>query len=236
MPSREDADIIRRYAGLPLFEGVPASKVPHVLRCLNATLRHFDRQERVLDVDDGPRVTGYLCAGRARLVNYDGEGNTSILGDFAPGSALAVGNLFGIDAPLDGTIVAAEPCEVLMISLEGHVEAKPCCLAHVTRIRENLARITIKTNADLLGHLSVVSMRTTRDKVLAFLARQAAACESASFDIPYSRQELADILYVERSALSHQLGRLRQEGVISFRRRHFELLRMPGEAPRAPLP
>ena len=81
----------------------------------------------------------------------------------------------------------------------------------------------MKMNADLIGKLGVVSNRTTREKVLAYLSEQARLNGSTVFDIPYSRQELADALYVERSALSHELSKLKQDGLISYTRGHFEL-------------
>lgn len=85
-------------------------------------------------------------------------------------------------------------------------------MIHVDRIRANLALISMKMSSDLLDRLSIASMRSTRDKVLAYLTNEAKAQGSAVFDIPYNRQELADALYVERSALSHELGKLQKEG------------------------
>ncbi len=85
-------------------------------------------------------------------------------------------------------------------------------MVHVDRIRANLALISMKMSSDLLDRLSIASMRSTRDKVLAYLTNEAKAQGSAVFDIPYNRQELADALYVERSALSHELGKLQKEG------------------------
>lgn len=85
-------------------------------------------------------------------------------------------------------------------------------MVHVDHIRANLALISMKMSSDLLDRLSIASMRSTRDKVLAYLTNEAKAQGSAVFDIPYNRQELADALYVERSALSHELGKLQKEG------------------------
>ena len=122
-------------------------------------------------------------------------------------------------------MVADEPCTLLLFNLEKQVEAKPCCMMHVDRIRTNLARVALQMNAALLGKLDIVSNRSTREKVLAYLSEQAELHGSARFDIPYNRQELADALYVERSALSHELSKLQKEGYITFSRRHFELHR-----------
>lgn len=210
---------------LPLFEGVPREKIPRVLSCLNATVSTYEKGECAFPRDTGRTVTGYLCSGRVQLVACDFWGNRSILGDYRAGSAIAANRFFKIDLPLPADVIACEPCTVLSFNLDAHVEAKPCCMAHVDRIRANLALISMKMSSDLLDRLSIASMRSTRDKVLAYLTNEAKTQGSAVFDIPYNRQELADALYVERSALSHELGKLQKEGWISFSRNHFELLR-----------
>lgn len=219
-------DLTTLPADLPLFEGVPIEKVPHVLSCLNATLVTFGKRERILGRGETQRYTGYLCEGRAQLVNNDYWGNRSILGEYAAGSVIAAEQFFKLNLPLPADIMTSSPCTLLLFKLEQHVEAKPCCMVHVNRIRENLARIVLQMNADLLGKLGIVSNRSTREKVLAYLSEQAALYDSPEFDIPYNRQELADTLYVERSALSHELSRLQQDGYLTFTRKHFVLHRL----------
>lgn len=186
----------------------------------------FSKRERILGRGETQRSTGYLCEGRAQLVSNDYWGNRSILGEYAAGSVLAAEQFFKLNLPLPADVVASSPCTLLQFNLERHVEAKPCCMVHVNRIRENLARITLQMNADLLGRLGIVSNRSTREKVLAYLSNQAALHGSSAFDIPYTRQELADALYVERSALSHELSRLQKDGYLTFSRKHFELHRL----------
>ena len=196
------SDLAALPVNLPLFEGVPAEKVPHVLSCLNATLATFSKHERILGRGEAQRSTGYLCEGRAQLVSNDYWGNRSILGEYAAGSVLAAEQFFKLNLPLPADVVASSPCTLLQFNLERHVEAKPCCMVHVNRIR------------------------STREKVLAYLSDQAALHGSSAFDIPYTRQELADALYVERSALSHELSRLQKDGYLTFSRKHFELHRL----------
>lgn len=210
------------YAELPLFEGVPPEKIPHVLRCLNASYCSAERGERIRMNTN--RATYYLCSGRAQIVRYDYQGNTSILGAFGAGSVLGAETFFELESAQIGEVVAAEDCNLLAISLNETVKARTCCMVHVNRIRENLARITMQMNSDLMEHLGIVSMRTTREKILAYLFGQTQKQQKCEFDIPFSRQELADNLYVERSALSHELGRLQKDGLIRFHRNHFTLL------------
>lgn len=212
--------------GLPLFEGVPTDKVPHVLKCLNAALVTYGREERIFGRGEIGRRTAYLCDGSARIVSNDYWGNRSILGEYTRGSVIAAEQFFKLDLPFPADIVSGSSCTLLYLNVERQVEAKPCCMVHIDRIRTNLARITMQMNADLLGRLGIVSNRSTREKVLAYLSEQASLHGSPSFDIPYNRQELADTLYVERSALSHELSRLQKDGYITFSRRHFELRRV----------
>ena len=72
-----------------------------------------------------------------------------------------------------------------------------------------------------LGH---ISNRTTREKLLSYLSDEAKRSRSASFSIPFNRQQLADFLSVDRSAMSNELGRMRKEGLIEFHKNQFTLL------------
>ena len=85
---------------------------------------------------------------------------------------------------------------------------------------KDLARKTIMFHK----RIEVTSKRTTREKLLAYLAMEAKEKGSDSFDIPFDRQELADYLEVERSGLSNEISKLRDEGIIENRKNHFTLL------------
>lgn len=218
---------------LPLFEGVPQDKVSHVLTCLNASLVTHDKHERILERGETTRCTGYLCEGRACVVTYDFWGNRSILGEYSPGSVIAGEQFFNLVNTVAATVIAATPCTLIMFNLEKAVAAKPCCMVYVDHIQLNLARITMQMNAALLGKLDIVSNRSTREKVLAYLSDQATKSKTCCFEIPYNRQELADALYVERCALSHELGRLQRDGYITLERNRFELHKLSdGAFPR----
>ena len=128
-------------------------------------------------------VTGYLCSERVQLVACDFGAtapSSKITGRDRPSRRTA----FQDRPPLPADVIACEPCTVLSFNLDAHVEAKPCCMVHVDRIRANLALISMKMSSDLLDRLSIASMRSTRDKVLAYLTNEAKAQGSAVFDIP----------------------------------------------------
>jgi CRP-like cAMP-binding protein len=70
-----------------------------------------------------------------------------------------------------------------------------------------------------------VTRRTTRDKLLSYLGARARQASGNAFQIPFNREELADYLSVDRSAMSAELCRMRDEGILSFHKNNFELLK-----------
>ena len=79
-------------------------------------------------------------------------------------------------------------------------------------------------SVDFHRRIEITSKRTTREKLMAYLLNQSKLAGKSSFDIPFDRQELADYLEVDRSGLSAEISRLRQEGIIENRKNHFKLL------------
>ena len=79
-------------------------------------------------------------------------------------------------------------------------------------------------NRKLVQKLGHMSQRTTREKLISYLSEQAKQNNSSKFEIPFNRQQLADFLSVDRSAMSNELGKMRDEGLLMFERNRFELL------------
>ena len=125
--------------------------------------------------------------------------------------------------------MANGPCATIDFNISQEFEGCACCIKHINRIKSNLVASLTETNMRLVKRLDVLANRSTREKVLSYLQEQAQEAGSCTFDIPYNRQELADFLYIERSALSRELGRMRDEGIISFERNRFVIA--PSYAP-----
>ncbi|MDR1309992.1 MAG: helix-turn-helix domain-containing protein, partial [Deltaproteobacteria bacterium] len=94
---------------------------------------------------------------------------------------------------------------------------------HTILIR-NMVSIFARKNMMLAGKMEHITKRTTKEKLLSYLSEQAKLNGNRSFNIPFNRQELADYLSVERSALSAEMGKLKAESIIDYRKNHFELL------------
>ena len=72
--------------------------------------------------------------------------------------------------------------------------------------------------------MEIISKRTTREKIMTYLLSEAEKKHNQRFEIPFSRNELADYLCVERSAMSRELSKMQQDKLIRYTKNNFELL------------
>ncbi len=208
----------------PLFAGIDESQLPTVLSCLDAVEKAYPRGTAIWKAGDPALRIGILLQGRAQVVSEDVFGNRSILGEIVPGELF--GEAFacagapripvGVTAQADSAVLFVDFRKVL-------AACAPSCQFH-HQLVENMVRILAEKNRMLNQKIRYLSKRTTREKLLAYLSDQAKAAGSRTFTIPFRRQELADFLCVERSAMSAQLGQLRREGVLDFDKSTFRLL------------
>lgn len=143
---------------------------------------------------------------------------------------VAAGGLFGEALScaeierLPASVLAAEDAQILQIDYRRIVTScSSACGFHSALIR-NMIGILASHNVMLAQKMKHLTQHGTRAKVLSYLSAQAQQAQSNSFDIPFNRQELADYLSVDRSALSDTLSRMQREGVLRFRRNRFTLL------------
>lgn len=201
-----------------LFRGIEKDSIPDLLSRLGAHERAFGKGEYIYREGSRAPDAAIVLSGKVSIERTDAWGTRSIIsetdmgGMFAEVYALVPDEIMPVDA------VAAERSEILFID----IRRVPCsgCAA----LTENLLRLTASKTLILSRKISHTSHRTIRGRVLSYLSYMSAKTGSSCFDIPFSRQQLADYLGVERSALSGELGRMRNEGLIEFHRNSFKIL------------
>jgi CRP/FNR family transcriptional regulator, cyclic AMP receptor protein len=99
----------------------------------------------------------------------------------------------------------------------------PSACEHHSRIIRNLLGELAERNLRLGEKLTHMAQRTTRAKLMSYLSAEAQRLGRYEFDVPFTRQQLADYLAVERSGLSLELGKLKKEGLLDFHKSHFVL-------------
>ena len=214
-------DILR---GCPLFDRIGDESLKEMLGCLNAKERSYKKGDAVFAEGDKAKYLGIVLEGSVQLVRVDYYGNRSILANIEPpqlfGEAFACAGLKSL--PVDA--VAATDTRILL--LDAQRIARPCgnaCPCHGQTIL-NLLHIVAKKNLVLHQKIEITSKRSTREKLMTYLLLQAKNAKSHTFTVPYDRQELADYLEVDRSGLSAEISKLRNEKVLECRRSTFTLL------------
>ena len=214
-------DILREC---PLFDRIGDESLKEMLGCLNAKERSYKKGDAVFAEGDKAKYLGIVLEGSVQLVRVDYYGNRSILANIEPpqlfGEAFACAGLKSL--PVDA--VAAADTRILL--LDAQRIAHPCgnaCPCHGQTIL-NLLHIVAKKNLVLHQKIEITSKRSTREKLMTYLLLQAKKAKSHTFTVPYDRQELADYLEVDRSGLSAEISKLRNEKVLECRRSTFTLL------------
>lgn len=207
----------------PLFAGIADNELESMLCCLNAKKEAYPKGGSIFIAGDPASFVGLVLSGSAQVVRDDALGNRTILTKLIPGELF--GETFacaGIKT-LPVSVITGERSQVLLLDYKKIISTCPSSCAFHSLMIENMLQILAKKNLGLNRKIEAMSARTTRGKLLSYLTLQANSAGSLSFEIPFSRQELADYLSVDRSAMSAELSRMQRDGLLKFHKNHFEL-------------
>ena len=157
------------------------------------------------------------------VIQEDIWGNRNLLSRAGPGQTFAAAYACAPGSVLNVSIIAETPVTVLLLNIKRVLNMCPFTCAHHSRIIRNLLGELAEKNLRFGEKLTHMGQRTTRGKLLSYLSAEAQWLGRYEFDIPFSRQQLADYLAVERSGLSLELGKMRREGLLDFQKNHFVL-------------
>lgn len=206
-----------------LFSGVGEEDIVTMLSCLGARLLTFRKGEYVLRQGERLNDILVLAEGSLHIQRDDYWGNRSILGH------VGVGEIFGeaYAAPESGVllndVVAVEDSSVFFFDVRRVLSTCSSACRFHSMVIQNLFYAISEKNRGLVQKLDYMSRRTTREKLLSYLSEEAGKQNSADIAIPFNRQQLADYLSVDRSAMSNELGRMRDDGLLEFEKNRFRL-------------
>lgn len=206
-----------------LFEGITEAEIETVLGCLSASVMRYKKGDIVFH--RGERITSValLLEGGIHIQKEDYWGNLSILNEISEGDIFGeVYACLGNDKILNHA-VAVKPSVVLFLDVGRILTLCPSACRFHGRLVQNLLSVLALKNKMLTQKLEHMSQRTTREKLLSYLSEQSLRTGSSSFTIPFNRQQLADFLSVDRSAMSNELSKMRDEGILLFEKNHFVL-------------
>lgn len=206
------------------FAEIDENDMPTLLKCLKANVKTYHKNNIIFMMDDEIKTIGIVLSGSVLIVKEDVMGNKNIL------TEITKGQIFGetfVCAGIKKSPVTAETltgCEVMFVEFNQIVS--PCTIAcnFHRKLIENMMRVIAQKNIILNQKIEFISKGTTRDKLMLYLKSQAKNNNSNDFSISFSRNELSDFLCVDRSAMSRELCKLRDEKIIKFHKNNFQIL------------
>ncbi|MBQ7839664.1 MAG: Crp/Fnr family transcriptional regulator [Lachnospiraceae bacterium] len=207
-----------------LFAGVGEAEISAMLGCLQAQKCSYKKGEYVFRQGEQVNNITVLVEGSLHIQRDDYWGNRSII------NMIRVGEMFGeaYAAPGSGAslndVVAVEDSTVLFFDVKRILTVCSSACRFHSMVVQNLFFAISEKNRKLVQKLGHMAKRTTREKLISYLSEEAGRQNSGTFTIPFNRQQLADFLSVDRSAMSNELCKMRDEGLLTFQKNRFTLL------------
>ncbi len=207
-----------------LFAGVGAAELREMMGCLLPCTAEYESGSVILAAGTRTQSFGVVLKGSVLIAQDDYWGNRNILAALGPGELFAESFAARPDAAMNVSAVADAPTTVTFLDLHRVLATCPSACPHHRKIVENLLSALSARNQRLNEKLTHLSQRSIRQKLLSYLSAEAQRKGTPIFEIPFNRQQLADYLSVDRSALSAELSKLKAEGLLDYHRSIFKLI------------
>ena len=208
----------------PVFYGMNDEELKGLLECFHARIRRYEKGDMIIRQGDMISNIYLILSGGVNIEKDSYWGRRIIISRLGKNENLALSFVGSKDVEANIDAISVEDTLVLVLSYEKCTSmCQNACTRHKILIN-NLFQILSKENIELIQKIENVSQKSIRDKLLTYLSNEAQKKHSNSFDIQFNRQDLADYLNVDRSAMSFELSKLQKEGLISYNKNHFELL------------
>ena len=207
-----------------LFAGIEEGDLLSMLGCTGYYTATYRKGQIITLEQEEVRHIGVVLSGAVDMVLEDLWGGKTLLVRLKETEMFGETFACSEDNRAMATFVAAEDAEVVFIPFYKimHTCSMACPFHH--RLVENMVRIIADKNRELLRKVDVVSKKTLREKILAYLSIQAQIQQSRYLELPLGRVELAEYLCADRSALTRELVSMRADGLIDFHKNTFKIL------------
>ena len=215
-------DIFNIVKHNPLWSGIDYNEFEKLFACIESKTHSYKKGDVILLSGDTINFVGLILSGGVQIIKEDMDGNITII------TELTVSEIFGEVFACAGiahspvTVQASKESEIMFINFRKIITTCSSACGFHSKLIENMLKIIAAKNLMLNQKIEILSKRTTREKLLMFFDMQRG--KARKFTIPYNREELSRYLCVDRSALSNELCKMRDEGLIKFKKNIFEIL------------
>ena len=212
------------YMEIPLFQGLDREEINEVLQKFHGLIKHFPKSDYIYLAGDCVENLCVVLEGTVQMIKEDIWGEKSIIANLGVGSVFAENFLGQLGDRSSVSYFVASDSEVLMLPLGRTLFDSDTSSKASQRLMCNIVSILADNNTRLIEKTEILCKKTLRSKILAYLEQEARNHGCRSFTIPFNSTDLANYLDADRSALTRELARMKEEGLIDFTKNNFELL------------
>ncbi len=207
-----------------LFSGVQPEEISAMLKCLSARIKHYKKDEFIIRSGDYIRSVGMVLTGTALIIQEDFWGKRTIISEAMSGAIFAETYACIPSIPIEMSVISDSECDVLFMDFNRIMNVCTSACTFHTRLLQNFLSSIARRNLILTKKMQHMSKKTIREKLLSYLSAESLKNNSSTFDIPFNRQQLADYLSIDRSALSNEMSKLQDEGILTYKKNRFTLI------------
>lgn len=207
-----------------LFKGLTDGEMTECLKALKAAEKAYKKDSLILHAGDVTKRMGLVLNGSVTVESNDIWGNCTILSHVGKGQFFAETYALLPDEVMLVDVRANEDCRILFLNVDGL--KNDTSSGWKNKLIRNLLMISLQKNLALSGRSFHTSPKSARGRILSYLNTVALQKRTNEFDIPFDRQQLANYLNLERTNMSKELTKMKNDGIIECRKNHFRLLRM----------
>lgn len=213
-----------QIAQTSLFKDFTLDQVKDLLSRTGILVKHFHRNDYIYLAGDNIDNLCVVINGKVQIIKEDIAGEKSILGNLATGDTFAE-NHFGVVAHSVLSYLAVDDCDIFMVNFNRLTMKIIQDTELYSKLFTNLMAISSENMARLLAKVEVLGKRSLRRKIMAYLELEAQKNHAQTFELPFNRTDLANYLDADRSAMTRELSRMKEDGLIKFEKNTFTLLK-----------
>lgn len=212
-----------KFCDILLFKNMSEREITQMNKSKFMKKRIYAKNTHIYHMGDVIDSVGIVLSGNVIIENIDIWGNKSIISYANEGEIFAETYALS-QTPMMVDVVYAECCEILFINLENALKLENSNQPWYPKFMNSLLMLSAQKNLALSRRIFCTSSKAVRTRVLAYLSEESVKADSTDFEIPFDRQQMADYLNLDRSALSKELSKMKSDGILDYRKNHFVLL------------
>ncbi len=206
-----------------LFYNISEENQSEMMNCFHMYTKSYNAGEIICYFDETDKGIGILESGKAQVIHYLSNGSQTILENLNEGDIF--GQLFYFYAGRENIAVeATERCTIQFIDYDQIIKRCSRACAHHSQLVHNVLCMISDKTQNICEHLEVLSQRSIRERLNSYFEILSAKYGSKTFELPFTMSALADYISVDRSAMSRELGKMRDEGLLKINRKKITLL------------